>query len=145
MIVGQSLQSTVPSCDRLAVDRAAVVHAVPASRQGGWPTSILACCGLHSHSFWTPISALSLPMSLKNSTIKLLSPLSLQFSTSLKISQIRAEFNTVHVDSKRVAPMWLPAYPTQGIKTSVVHPNELHRAQATGRIWSNSLQCVNLL
>jgi len=44
---------------------------------------------------------------------------------------------------KMVVPVWLPMFLTQEIKLSVVHPNERHRAHATGRISSNSSQCVN--
>ena len=35
------------------------------------------------------------------------------------------------VDSKVATPVWLPMYPAQGIKPSVIHPKELQQAHAT--------------
>jgi len=66
-----------------------------------------------------------------------------QFSTPVKISQIWAKLNKEPRRLYWTAPMWLPAYPCLHDQAIVVHPNMLHRAQATGRIWSNSLQCAN--
>ena len=57
------------------VDRAVPVHVVHTGRPGDRPGSVLACCKLCSCSFWFLISALFLPMSLKNSSDVFLSPL----------------------------------------------------------------------
>ena len=72
------------------------------------------------------------------------SSLSPQFSTLVKISQIWTEHNIVPYRLQRATLVWLPTYPLpRGSSQFVVHSNELHRAQATRRIWSNSLQCAN--
>ena len=84
--VGRPLRSTVllATVDR-AVDRAAPVHVVHVSRPGGRPTPVLTCYEQRSRFLWTSISALSIPMSLKNSPdifSLLLSPLSLRMNHS---------------------------------------------------------------
>jgi len=76
---------------------------------------------------------------LKNSTNKILHslptiiPLGEDFSN---LSWTQHSTMSIPSDCNNVVA-YVP--PVQRIKSSVVHPNELHRAQANWRIWSNSL------
>jgi len=105
------------------------VH-VGAHRSTAWSTGVCCCCSfaLASSLSTSSTSFLSLPTILH---------LGEDFSNLSRTANIRP------VDSKVAAPVWLPTYPAQGIKPSVIHPKELHHAQSTWRIWSNALQCVN--
>ena len=76
-----------------------------------------------------PTSTLFLSMSLKNSTIVFIFSLpTILYLGEDFLNLSRIQHNTCRLESG--APVWLPTYLAQGIKSSIVHLNELHRTQA---------------
>ena len=80
---------------------------------------------------------------LKNSTIKILHSLPTILHLGENFSNLsQVQHSTM---SSQMGCTSVVAYvpPAHGFKSSVVLSNELYRAQASGRIWSNFLQYAN--